>query len=1057
MTVADSHVHRSQGCRVVVAAAGFGKTTALDGAGIDGRSAVYCASALADRVAGIDWTQLLVDSDGVPVDHLGVDDLTEVPARDQLRLARDLAALADRVRITVAARQPLPQAVVAVLPEPVVEHGAADLALSPAAVARVLRDYHGVIDADLAHLVHDLTAGWPALVHFAGAALGGRGVERGDLFAALTGPRTAAAAWVRDEVLAGLPASVARHLETLSDLDPVRAGLCTALARTSPAAELRALDNLRRLVRTGLLSEHPRYADIRAEQVYQVVPVISGVIRNLGRGIRGPTARTAAATGAGLGTAAIWYAGNGYPLAAARALSEAGDHAGCAEMIAARGDEMLAAGGADDLIPVIEKLPAGVGTAETQLMLGDAYRIRGDVASARRAFAPLLEQTSRAGMGAGLSWRVAMLDYMRGDYRGALELLDPGETGSTGQPACADHIFTLVWRSSALGHLGRTGEAAACADRALRAAAAVEDDRALAAAHVAAALSAVGVRRDEHLTRALDRARRAGDIVQETRILVNKADLLLRHARYPLALAMAERAVRTAEAGGPPGMLVTALNNAGEALTRLGRFDDALLSFERSLRICVRIGLNRAATALWGIGEVNRQIGRSEQSRVAFEEAAELARATGEVQTLVPVLIGLTRLLAASDLDAARAAADEAELVAPAGFTSGTRTARGWVALFDGDAALAAGRAEEALRTARASRQADALGEALELAAALSHESGEARTALREAGAIWRQAGADPAADHVLVRLGRLPGADGSDRAAAESAADRLRALGVPQPEDTHQVAGHGAATPLQIRVLGTFDVLVGGQPVPLPAWRSRQARTLLKILVARRGRPVRRGELCETLWPDDEPHRTAHRLSVLLSAVRTVLDPIRLRPADYYLRADLTGVCLDISRVAVDVEDMLRDAEHGLALAAAGESDRARTVLAGVDDAYRGDAFDDEPCADWADALREEARAGWIQALRQLARLHRQAGGLDQAATLLVRLLSVDQHDESAHRALVEVLIRAKRRGEARRAFGRWVEAMRSIDAPPPDPAILLGARHGHAQQAYAVAGRLK
>jgi hypothetical protein len=33
----------------------------------------------------------------------------------------------------------------------------------------------------------------------------------------------------------------------------------------------------------------------------------------------------------------------------------------------------------------------------------------------------------------------------------------------------------------------------------------------------------------------------------------------------------------------------------------------------------------------------------------------------------------------------------------------------------------------------------------------------------------------------------------------------------------------------------------------------------------------------------------------------------------------------------------------------------------------------------------------------------------------------------------------------------------MRSIDAPAPDPAILLGARHGQAQQAYAVAGRLK
>src|SRR3712207_7466618 len=58
-------------------------------------------------------------------------------------------------------------------------------------------------------------------------------------------------------------------------------------------------------------------------------------------------------------------------------------------------------------------------------------------------------------------------------------------------------------------------------------------------------------------------------------------------------------------------------------------------------------------------------------------------------------------------------------------------------------------------------------------------------------------------------------------------------------------------------------SVLVGARPVPLTAWRSRQARSLLKILVARRGRPVPRTELCELLWPDDDPQRTAHRLSV--------------------------------------------------------------------------------------------------------------------------------------------------------------------------------------------------
>jgi DNA-binding SARP family transcriptional activator len=60
----------------------------------------------------------------------------------------------------------------------------------------------------------------------------------------------------------------------------------------------------------------------------------------------------------------------------------------------------------------------------------------------------------------------------------------------------------------------------------------------------------------------------------------------------------------------------------------------------------------------------------------------------------------------------------------------------------------------------------------------------------------------------------------------------------------------------------------------------------------------------------------------------------------------------------------------------------------------------------------------------------------------LLVRLLAADPYDEQAHRALVASLVRSGRHGEARRAFRRWTAAMRSIDAPVPDPAVLTHRR---------------
>ena len=101
--------------------------------------------------------------------------------------------------------------------------------------------------------------------------------------------------------------------------------------------------------------------------------------------------------------------------------------------------------------------------------------------------------------------------------------------------------------------------------------------------------------------------------------------------------------------------------------------------------------------------------------------------------------------------------------------------------------------------------------------------------------------GAAPAADQMLVLLGRLPGADGARRQAAKAAAERLRALGIGTIGGASLTPPEGAAAPVQVRVLGRFEVVVAGRPVPLPAWRSRQARSLFKILVARRGRPVSR------------------------------------------------------------------------------------------------------------------------------------------------------------------------------------------------------------------------
>jgi DNA-binding SARP family transcriptional activator len=481
------------------------------------------------------------------------------------------------------------------------------------------------------------------------------------------------------------------------------------------------------------------------------------------------------------------------------------------------------------------------------------------------------------------------------------------------------------------------------------------------------------------------------------------------------------------------------MHNLAEALTRLGEFDEAQWHLERAIALARRLGPGRTAVGLLGLAEIHAARGHDDRARAAYAEAAELACEAQEVQVLVPVLSGVARHHARSAPEAARAAAEEARARATPPLAPFALTALARVALADGDHSRAADHAREAVRAARAVQADDLLAEALEVAGECLFRLGrcdvEAAAMLAEAAAIWRAGGAEPGLARTEVLLGRLGTADPLTRARARDAVRRLRRLGVTHLEGEPLSADSRAVT---IGVLGGFAVAVDGAPVPLTAWRSRQARTLVKVLAARRGRPVTRDVLCELLWPDDDPSRTGHRLSVLLATVRGVLDPGRSWPADRHILAEATGLRLDLRHVAVDADDLIHDAELAAALVDGGEEGRAAELLADLDARYAGDAFEDDPGQGWAEELREEARSAWAGSVRRLVSLHGRSGRAGDTHRLLVRLLAADPYDERTHRLLVRVFTRTGRHGEAQRAFERWSRAMQEIDAPLPDPAVL-------------------
>jgi DNA-binding SARP family transcriptional activator len=219
----------------------------------------------------------------------------------------------------------------------------------------------------------------------------------------------------------------------------------------------------------------------------------------------------------------------------------------------------------------------------------------------------------------------------------------------------------------------------------------------------------------------------------------------------------------------------------------------------------------------------------------------------------------------------------------------------------------------------------------------------------------------------------------------------------------------------VELQTLGRFRVLRDGEPVPRGAWQSRKARDLLKVLAARRGRPVPRDALMELLWPDEDPRRAGSRLSVLLSTVRAVLDPEKRHAPDHFVAADGSAYRLQLEHVVLDVQAFLDAAEAALAAARAGAADAPERLLAS-EAVYAGDFLEEDVYEDWAVALREEGRAVYIEVVRALAGRALEDGRTDDAGRFFLRLLERDPYDERAHLGLVAALVSGGRHGEARR-----------------------------------------
>ncbi|MDW5330233.1 BTAD domain-containing putative transcriptional regulator [Plantactinospora sp. KLBMP9567] len=1037
-------------CLLVAAAAGYGKTTTVRRMLAPGTSRWYTRA---------EWTPVLGGTDGGPpqVDLSRLPGSTDGPAGDDRWLVLDgvdplppprlralLTAayrLPDRVRLVVVTRRPPPTALVAggLRRGDLGLLGPVDLALSRVDVAALLRDRYDLPDPALTRAVHRATAGWPVLVHLLARTLRDLG-DRDDGPAGLAAAAAGAVAYLAGEVFRELPADAARVLRSAARVDPAHPEL---LAGSDPRRTGRLL---RWLAAAGLLG-----AERTDGAGHPAIPLVTEAAR---RHFPLSPARAAALQV----RAADWYAGRGLPAPALRGYGSAGRVGPTVRLLRRYGARLLADGEAALVGAAVGALPPARCPAPLRQLHGDALRIAG---AAEPALEVYRSQAARcAALPPALAWRYGLVHLLRGEPLAAIAVFDRASAGAGRTP---DEALLLAWAGCAYALSGDVATGRDRARRALAAASAVPgagrlgepaparppappgsvppagpDPPVGSALRTAQAVVTAAVAAGLTARLAGDRATGAGQLAEAVRLADAAGDLGLAAwarlnlavaqsgaARYREAVTVAGEAVRLAEEAGYPAMLALALAVRGTALLRLGRLVEAVAEYERSVALHHRLGSAYAAVPLAGLGRVHLLCGRDSLARAAYQEAVQVSEPTGNVFALVPALAGLARVIAGTDPARATDLAERAVRLAPGPDGGPARCALGWVAVAGRDLPRAVLLAAEAEEHARLHQDRAGLAEALRLRAAATGDPSSARHALVEAGAILREAGAGVDADRVRVLLGRLPEASAEERIDAEVAAARLAEIEVVVP-----VPAVAAGT-VAVRTLGRFEVRVDGRPVPTSAWQSRKARDLLRILAARQGRPVSREQLGELLWPGEPPERLGHRLSVLLSLLRGVLDPDRHGPVDRYVVAERASLALDVTHVDLDVRLFQAEALLGLRRLERGERVSAQDVLTLAEQRYLGDFLADDPYDDSALPVREEMRRLYLRVVRALALLARHRGDPEQAAYQLRRALEIDPYDERTHEELISVLSAAGRYGEADEAYRRYRRAMAVLGVP--------------------------
>ncbi|OGO25043.1 MAG: hypothetical protein A2144_13490 [Chloroflexi bacterium RBG_16_50_9] len=223
----------------------------------------------------------------------------------------------------------------------------------------------------------------------------------------------------------------------------------------------------------------------------------------------------------------------------------------------------------------------------------------------------------------------------------------------------------------------------------------------------------------------------------------------------------------------------------------------------------------------------------------------------------------------------------------------------------------------------------------------------------------------------------------------------------------------------LKAYCFGNFELQVDGKRID--KWQSLKAKSLLKILVACKNKPINRDVLIEILWPNCGLEEGKNNLKAVIYFLRQTLlgHQADSRVSQLILFSEGQYLINPEAELWVDVNEFEYRWLNGRNLEKIGKKEEAIREFCLAEGLYRGDYLEEDRFAEWTLLQREALKDTYLSILNKLANSSFDVADYDSCILYSQKILLKDVCHEEAYRWLMRCY---NRLGNAHRAR-QWYE----------------------------------